>query len=147
MSQFDHEKLDVYHAAIAFVAVADDVTECIRPKRRNLRDLDRAATSIVLNIAEGAGEFSANDKARFYRIARRSATECAAVLDICRRRNLVTEEVLRGGRGLPSHRCDAHCHGHRHLQGECRKTGLGLGLGLGLDWDRYSRRRGLVARA
>ena len=101
MSQFDHEKLDVYHAAIAFVAVADDVTESIRPKRRNLRDqLDRAATSIVLNIAEGAGEFSANDKARFYRIARRSATECAAVLDICRRRNLVTEEVLRGGRGL-----------------------------------------------
>ncbi|MBW3534903.1 MAG: four helix bundle protein, partial [Gemmatimonadetes bacterium] len=34
--------------------------------------LDRAATSIVLNIAEGAGEFSLPDKQRFYRMAKRS---------------------------------------------------------------------------
>ncbi len=44
--------------------------------------LRRAATSICLNIAEGSGEFSLGEKARFYRMARRSATECAAILDI-----------------------------------------------------------------
>ena len=37
MKQFDHEKLDVYAKAIEFV--------------------QRAATSVPLNIAEGAGEF------------------------------------------------------------------------------------------
>ena len=40
--------------------------------------------SICLNTAEGAGEFSPGEKARFYRLARRSATECVGVLDICR---------------------------------------------------------------
>ena len=38
-----------------------------------------------LNIAEGAGEFSKKDKARFYRIARRSSLECLAVLDLLSR--------------------------------------------------------------
>ena len=48
--------------------------------RAHLKDqLDRAGTSIVLNIAEGAGEFSLPDKQRFYRIAKRSATETSAM--------------------------------------------------------------------
>ncbi|WP_372371584.1 four helix bundle protein [Candidatus Uabimicrobium sp. HlEnr_7] len=46
--------------------------------------LQRVALSISLNIAEGAGEFSSAEKARFYRIARRSTTECASIIDICR---------------------------------------------------------------
>jgi len=44
-----------------------------------LRDqLHRASISVVLNIAGGAGRFSAPDKARFSAIARGSATECGA---------------------------------------------------------------------
>jgi hypothetical protein len=39
----------------------------------------------VLNIAEGAGELAPSEKSRFYRIARRSAVECAAILDIAAR--------------------------------------------------------------
>ena len=46
--------------------------------------LRRAATSITFNIAEGAGEFRPNEKARFYRLARRSATESASILDALR---------------------------------------------------------------
>ena len=39
-------------------------------RRASLADqLQRAATSIPLNIADGAGEFSASEKARFYRMA------------------------------------------------------------------------------
>ena len=41
----------------------------------------RAALSIKLNIAEGASEWRRLEKARFYRIARRSAGEHAAILD------------------------------------------------------------------
>jgi len=60
----------------------------------------RAATSIVLNIAEGAGEFSRKDKGRFYRIARRSATECAAILDVCTKLKLVEPDQIQTGREL-----------------------------------------------
>lgn len=35
-----------------------------------------------MNIAEGAAEYSHAEKARFYRMAKRSATECAAILDV-----------------------------------------------------------------
>ena len=67
---FDHEKLDVYQAAIEFVALADDVVENLPRGRLYLADqLQRASTSIELNVAEGAGEFSRNEKTRF-RIAK-----------------------------------------------------------------------------
>ncbi len=45
-------------------------------------------------------EFSPAEKARFYRIARRSATECAAILDASRRLELATEDKYCVGREL-----------------------------------------------
>ena len=62
--------------------------------------LRRAATSVPLNIAEGAREYSAGDKARFYRMARRSATESAAILDVCRETKLGGAELVSGVRVL-----------------------------------------------
>ena len=44
--------------------------------------LDRASTSIPLNIAEGNGKYTAPDRCRFFDIARGSALECAACLDV-----------------------------------------------------------------
>ena len=76
MDCFDHERMDVYQLAIEFVVVADAVSADLPRGRAYLADqLRRACTSIVLNIAEGAGEFSTDEKARFYRMARRSATD------------------------------------------------------------------------
>ncbi len=101
MQEFDHEKLDVYQAAIDFVVMADDVVEHLPRGRAYLADqLQRAATSIPLNVAEGAGEFSRQEKARFYRMARRSATECAAIFDVCRRLALIKQESYGSGREL-----------------------------------------------
>ena len=101
MTTFDHERLDVYKAAIEFVAISDDVVAHLPRGRRYLADqLQRAAVSIPLNIAEGAGEFSRRDKRRFYRIALRSATESAAILDVCRRLELDDGTRLRAGRDL-----------------------------------------------
>ena len=91
---FDHEKLDVYQLAIEFVAKANDIIERLPRGRGYLADqLQRAALSIVLNIAEGAGKFSPADKAAFYTRARGSTTESAAVLDACRKLNLITATV------------------------------------------------------
>ena len=49
----------------------------------------------MLNIAEGAGEFSLPDKQRFYRMAKRSATETAAIIDILARRRQAPAEQLQ----------------------------------------------------
>jgi four helix bundle protein len=101
LTVFDHEKLDVYQAAIEFVGLADDVIERLPRGRAYLADqLQRAATSIPLNIAEGAGEYSRKDKARFYRMSLRSATECAALLDVCRRLRVLEEQLFFAGRDL-----------------------------------------------
>jgi four helix bundle protein len=84
---FDHERLDVYQRALEFLDLCDAILAQLPAGRAHLKDqLDRAATSIVLNVAEGAGEFSRDEKRRFYRMARRSATESAAVLHILARR-------------------------------------------------------------
>src|SRR4051794_15251764 len=99
LRQFDHERLDVYRQAIDFLALADQLIDSLPRGNSSLADqLQRAATSVVLNIAEGAGEFSANEKARFYRMAKRSATECAAALDILRVRKIAAETALGNGR-------------------------------------------------
>lgn len=98
---FDHERLDVYGVAAEFVVLADAVVADLPRGRAYLADqLQRAATSIVLNIAEGAGEKSPPDKARFYRFACRSATECAAILDLCQRLGLSDSARVAEGRSL-----------------------------------------------
>ena len=90
MGILDHERLDIYQHALAFVATAHQIADALPGKRGDLGDqLRRASTSIALNIADGAGEFAPREKARFYRIARRSAVECAAVLDVAARLGLV----------------------------------------------------------
>ena len=97
---FDHDKLDVYQCALAIVDLVDQLIDQMPKGRAHLKDqLDRSATSIVLNIAEGASEFSRADKQRFYRMARRSATESAATLDIIARRKHAPADLLTKARG------------------------------------------------
>ena len=62
MDYFDHDKMDVYKVAIEFIGLADEIVAKLPRGRAYLADqLRRAATSVVLNIAEGAGEFSGDD--------------------------------------------------------------------------------------
>ena len=98
MADFDHRKLDVYRVTIDFIAICDGIVENLPPGRSYLANqLRRACLSISLNVAEGAGEFSKKEKARFYRIALRSATECAAVLDVCRALSISDpQSIVRG---------------------------------------------------
>jgi four helix bundle protein len=101
MALFDHEKLDVYQASINFVVLIDRVVNDLPKGRAYLVDqLQRAGTSISLNIAEGAGEYSGSEKGRFYRMAKRSATECAGIFDICQRLQLIEKELYTEGREL-----------------------------------------------
>jgi len=94
---FDHEKLRAYQEALRFVAWAEPIIEKF-PSRLAARDqLDRASTSVVLNIAEGNGKRSHPDRCRFLDIARGSALECAACLDVLvGKRKLAASEILEG---------------------------------------------------
>jgi four helix bundle protein len=81
-THFDHEKLDVYQDAMRFVSWVDDLLEGIPKGLAVHNQLDRASTSIPLNIAEGNGKYTAADRCRFFDIARGSSLECAACLDV-----------------------------------------------------------------
>ena len=80
--QLAYEKLDVYKCALEFLAIAVDCAAQL-PLASSLKDqLSRAALSITLNIAEGAGRARGTaDARRFYNIARGSAMECGAIFD------------------------------------------------------------------
>ena len=79
---FDHEKLQVYQDSLKFAAWCRPILDGL-PKSYAVRDqLDRARTSIPLNIAEGNGKFTAADRCRFLDNARGSALECAACIDL-----------------------------------------------------------------
>ena len=91
---FDHEKLDVYREAIGFCGWVGDLLNDITNKAAAKDQLDRASTSLRLNIAEGNGKFSDADRSRFLEIARGSALECAACLDVLVVRKLVAQEQL-----------------------------------------------------
>ena len=54
----------------------------------------RASYSIVLNIAEGAGNQSEKEFARFLQIAMRSGYECLGCLDIARVNELMPETEM-----------------------------------------------------
>jgi four helix bundle protein len=91
---FDHEKLDVYQESIASCSWAGELLAQISAKAAAKDQLDRASTSIPLNIAEGNGKFSFKDRARFFEMARGSALECAACLDVMQARKLASENQV-----------------------------------------------------
>jgi len=98
--QFDFSRLEAYDLAAEFVLWTEAQRHSLRRRPHLAHQLHRAATSVALNIAEGAGEFRPREKARFYRMARRSATECAGVVDLLARIGTVEAEQAQRGEVL-----------------------------------------------
>ncbi len=94
-----HERLDVYHLAVVFNRSLAPLTK-VRGVASLRTQLFDAADSIVLNIAEGAGRNSRDDKRRHYEIAKGSATECAAALQLLRCRGVLSEAGYQARRAL-----------------------------------------------
>ena len=92
---FDHERLEVYQEAINFIAWLSTLLEGT-VRIGDVKDqLDRASTSIPLNIAEGNGKYAPKDRCRFFDIAHGSALECAAGLDVLVAKVKLTPEEIR----------------------------------------------------
>ena len=90
------ETFDVYRVSLDACRACAPIAPALTA---NLRDqLLRASSSVVLNTAEGFGSASRGVKRRHYEIARGSAMECVAILDLACA--LGVEGVPAAARGL-----------------------------------------------
>jgi four helix bundle protein len=96
--QLDANRLHVYGVALELHAQCSTLVALLN---RIVKDqLERASLSVCLNIAEAGGRRSRRDKARYYSIARGSATEVGALLDVLAMRRLAPPTAIRTGRRL-----------------------------------------------
>ena len=82
LPRLDHERLDCYTVSLEFAALVPGLTHAARASLRD--QLERAAVSTCLNLAEGCGRRSRRDRLHFFSIAQGSAMECAAAIDLLR---------------------------------------------------------------
>jgi len=96
---FLFEDLDVYKRAVVLAERVRQVAKSFPRGEGQLADqFRRAALSIPLNIAEGAGRFHPREKKQFYWIARGSCFECIPIVDLCLRAGILdgdTRDELR----------------------------------------------------
>src|SRR5947207_9068579 len=96
--RFDHEKLNVYQASLTFITWATELISKVDVKAAVKDQLDRASTSIPLNIAEGNGKFAIKDRCRYLDFARGSTLECAACLDVLVAKRLIEPQAIVAGK-------------------------------------------------
>ena len=95
---FSFEKLDVYQRALNFVETIENLCQELKGKVSYslLDQLQRAALSIPLNIAESTGRWHKGEKRRFFWIARGSVFECVPILQVLHRKQLIDESKYAG---------------------------------------------------
>lgn len=78
------EDFPVYQKGLQLIRMIEN--HCLSTKSGRygfLKDqIRRAASSIILNIAEGSGKWNKKDKINFYRMSQASADECLAAIDL-----------------------------------------------------------------
>lgn len=91
MEYFRFENMDIWKDAISVSEILFDYSDKAEEKRyyKFAEQLKAATMSISNNIAEGSGSFSDNEFASFLNISRRSVFECANILQIFLRRNII----------------------------------------------------------
>jgi four helix bundle protein len=99
VAPYEFEGEESFRLALRVAEAADAVAMRVRHERPWLAaQLGECGLSVLNNTAEGRGEYSPGDKARFYRYARRSAQETAAMVVLLGRKRLITgkeEAALR----------------------------------------------------
>jgi four helix bundle protein len=93
---FDFEKLEVYQVVkgqnlkvLTLISQSTSIDIYIKDQWKS------ASISILLNLAEGTGRMSVQDKKHYYTIARGSVFECAAILDLLHDMKIVEEELYK----------------------------------------------------
>ena len=96
IAMFDFEKLEVYQViksqnlkVLTFISKSTSIDIFLKDQWK------RASLSILLNLAEGTGRMSVQDKKHFYTLARGSVFECVAILDILHEMELIDNEFFQ----------------------------------------------------
>ena len=87
---------NVCDVSVFAVRTYGDIVQC----RTAVGQLDRASTSIPLNIAEGNGKRSTRDRCRYFDTSRGSALEPAAALDVLVARRVLSPAEVQAGKAL-----------------------------------------------
>ena len=92
-ARFDFEDDEVFRIAVDVAVLGDEIAERVRDDRPwAARQIGRSSLSVATNVGEAQGEHSPGDKARFYRYARRSATEAGATVVVLGQRGWIDSE-------------------------------------------------------
>jgi len=95
------QKLDVYQRSIEFLSFSRQLLQHLPRGHAELVDqLRRSSQSIPQNIAEGVGKTSKADKAKYFAIARGSAMESVAHLDVLKIDDLIDHARYEEGAAL-----------------------------------------------
>ena len=90
---FMFKDLRVYQKSIELYDNLSELTKDLPKGTYHISDqLNRAALSISLNIAEGNGRYHKKDRTQFFKISRGSVFECVAVLDVCLVKKYIEKE-------------------------------------------------------
>ena len=91
---FRFEDFDIWKEAMDISDILFDYAEKADARRfyRFAEQLRAATMSITNNIAEGSGSYSDKEFASFLNISRRSVFECANILSIFVRREIITNQ-------------------------------------------------------
>jgi len=95
--RFGFENLEVWKKAVEFAKEAIDLAEEIESERKHFRlveQLEAAATSVALNIAEGKGRYSKKEFIQYLHIARGSLNETITLLIIFHEKGWIHTEKL-----------------------------------------------------
>jgi four helix bundle protein len=95
-----HERLDVYQRALDFTSWAHGLLESLPPGLSARTQLERASTSIPLNLAESNGKLTDGERARFLQITLGSALECSATLDVLTAKGILDRARVQEGKEL-----------------------------------------------
>jgi len=99
-----HESTVIYQRARSLVELVKHVIDALPSGYGFLADqMRRAVASVLLNFSEGYGKSTPADQRRFFRIARGSAYEVAAALDVAQSFAVVTPELHARGKDLCDH--------------------------------------------
>jgi four helix bundle protein len=96
MNDFRFKDLQIWNDAIGISELLFDIADLSDERRyyKFAEQLRAASMSITNNIAEGSGSFSDREFANFLNVSRRSVYECANILYLFERRNIINESTL-----------------------------------------------------
>ena len=99
-----HDNTRIYQRSLELIDVSKAVMDDLPSGYGFLADqLRRASSSIVLNFSEGYPKTSIKEQRRYYRMAKASCYEVAAILDVAQRFDVIHPALHERGRDICDH--------------------------------------------